>query len=106
VPEKCSNKERIEPMAKLMTPLERIEKAKACVIAARELPAPDSVGWDRLSYVAQVKDKLREAFELVKLIQFSPSASTEVKTAAKTVITEAKAVEEQILKRGRAGDAA
>jgi hypothetical protein len=29
-----------------------------------------------------------------------------VKTAAKTVITEAKAVEEQILKRGRAGDAA
>ena len=93
-------------MAKLMTPPERIEKAKACISAARELEEPAAIGWDRLSYVAQVKDKLREAFELVKLIQFSPSASNEVKAAAKTVITEAKDAEEEILKRRKPDDAA
>lgn len=93
-------------MAKLMSPIERIEKAKACILAARELPEPDVIGWDRLSYVAQVKDKLREAFELVKLIQFSPSASPEVKSAAKAVIAEAKAAEDEILKRRRPDDAA
>ena len=93
-------------MAKLMTPPERIEKAKACISAARELPEPDTIGWDRLSYVAQVKDKLREAFELVKLIQFSPSASTEVKAAAKAVIAEAKDAEDEILKRRKPDDAA
>ncbi len=92
-------------MAKLMTPLERIDKAKACILAARELPEPDSAGWERLSYIAQVKDKLREAFELVKLIQFSPSASLEVKSVAKAVISEAKATEDEILKR-RKPDAA
>lgn len=92
-------------MAKLMTPVERIEKAKACIIAAREIEEPESIGWDRLSYVAQVKDKLREAFELVKLIQFSPSASNEVKAAAKAVIAEAKAAEEQILRQGKPGGA-
>ena len=93
-------------MAKLMTPLERIEKAKFCILAARVLPEPDSAGWERLSYVAEVKDKLREAFELVKLIQFSPSASPEVKLAAKAVIVEAKAAEEEILKRRKPEDAA
>ena len=92
-------------MAKLMTPLERIEKAKACIEAAREIEEPASIGWDRLSYVAQVKDKLREAFELVKLIQFSPSASNEVKAAAKAVIAEAKAAEDEILKRRKPDDA-
>ena len=92
-------------MAKLMTPLERIEKAKACIGAAREIEEPASIGWDRLSYVAQVKDKLREAFELVKLIQFSPSASNEVKAAAKGVIAEAKAAEDEILKRRKPDDA-
>ena len=89
-----------------MTPLERIEKAKACISAAREVQEPAAIGWDRLSYVAQVKDKLREAFELVKLIQFSPSASPEVKSAAKAVIVEAKAAEEEILKRRKPDDAA
>ena len=93
-------------MAKLMTPGERIDKAKACIQAARELPEPDSGGWERLSYVAMVKEKLREAFELVKLIQFSPSASPDVKSAAKAVIAEAKTAEEEILKRRKPDDAA
>ena len=93
-------------MPKLLSPIERIEKAKACISEAREIQEPESIGWDRLSYVAQVKDKLREAFELVKLIQFSPSASNEVKAAAKAVIAEAKAAEDEILKRRKPADAA
>ena len=93
-------------MSKLMTPAERIDKAKSCIQAARELLEPDSAGWERLSYVAQVKEKLREAFELVKLIQFSPSASPDIKSAAKAVIAEAKAAEEEILKHKKQEDAA
>ena len=93
-------------MAKLMTPTERIEKAKACIVEARKIKEPAEIGWDRLSYVAQVKEKLREAFELVKLIQFSPSANSDVKAAAKAVIAEAKAAEDEILKRRKPDDAA
>ncbi|MEA4811412.1 MAG: hypothetical protein VB108_02435 [Anaerolineaceae bacterium] len=92
-------------MAKLITPLQRIEKARQCIQMARELQAPQSAGWESLSYVAQVKEKLREAFELVKLIPFSPSAADEVKRAAKELIEEAKKAEGQILRPEKKSDA-
>jgi len=59
-------------MPKALSPITRIAQARALIQAARELPVPASAGWEYFSYVAQVKDKLRQAFELVKLIPKSP----------------------------------
>lgn len=85
-------------MSKPMTPEERIRKARQIIEEARGIPVPESVGWERFSYSAQVKDTLRKAFELVKLINHSPSASAEVKADAKAVIEEASLAQAEILK--------
>jgi hypothetical protein len=75
-------------MAKPMTPEMRIRKARQIIEEAQNIPAPDSVGWERFSYIAQVKDTLRKTFELIKLIGYSPSASAKIKADAKAVIDE------------------
>ena len=85
-------------MAKMMTPEERIRKARQIIEEARNIPVPESVGWERFSYTAQVKDTLRKAFELVKLINYSPSTSSETKADAKAAIEEIAAAETEILK--------
>jgi hypothetical protein len=85
-------------MAKMMTPEERIRKARQIIEDARSIPVPESVGWERFSYTAQVKDTLRKAFELVKLISYSPSTPAEVKADAKAVIEDISAAEVEILK--------
>lgn len=85
-------------MAKMMTPEDRIRKARQIIEEARNIPVPESVGWERFSYTAQVKDTLRKAFELVKLINYSPSTSIETKEEAKTAIEEIAAAETEILK--------
>jgi hypothetical protein len=85
-------------MAKLITPTTRIVKARKLIQEASEIPVPDSVGWEYFSYTAQVKDTLRKAFELVKLISYSPSTPAEVKADAKAVIEEISTAETEILK--------
>ena len=88
-------------MAKLMTPEARIAKARKIIEQARQIPVPETVGWERFSYTAQVKDTLRKAFELVKLIGYSPSTPAEVKADAKAVLDEIAATEIEILKGKR-----
>ncbi|MGB4595375.1 MAG: hypothetical protein WBI14_05660 [Anaerolineaceae bacterium] len=85
-------------MAKMITAEARIQKARQIIEEARQIPAPESVGWERFSYTAQVKDTLRKAFELVKLISYSPSTPAKIKADAKAVIEEISAAETEILK--------
>ena len=85
-------------MPKALTPTTRIAKARALIQAARELPIPESAGWEYFSYVAQVKDRLRQAFELVKLIPKSPNPPDEVKAEAQAVMAEITQAEAEILK--------
>jgi hypothetical protein len=56
------------------------------------------MGWDFFSYTAQVKDKLKNAFELVKLIQHSPSTDPKIKSEAKELIDSLPEIEKGILK--------
>lgn len=88
-------------MAKPMTPEKRVSKARELINKARQIPVPTSVGWDYFSYTAQVKDTLKQAFELVKLINHSPSTAEEVKADARAVIDEIAAVEKEILKSSK-----
>lgn len=89
-------------MARMITPTERIVKARKFIQQAREILAPENVGWEYFSYTAQVKDTLRKAFELVKLISYSPSTPAEVKAEAKAVIEEITSAETEILKGKKA----
>ncbi len=49
------------------------------------------------SYTANVKDNLRKAFELVKLINHSPATPEDVKADARAVIEEISQAEKEIL---------
>jgi len=84
-------------MAKLLTPEKRIEQARSLVQEARDLPFSEDAGWSNFSYVANVKETLRKAFELIKLIPYSPSASADTKKEVKALIEEIKQAEQEIL---------
>jgi hypothetical protein len=88
-------------MAKPMLPEKRVSKARELIKKAHEIPVPNSVGWDFFSYTAQVKDTLKQAFELVKLINHSPSTPDEVKADARAVIEEIAVAEKEILKSSK-----
>jgi len=88
-------------MAQPMTPEKRVSKARALIKKAHEIPVPNSVGWEYFSYTAQVRDTLRQAFELVKLINHSPSTPDEVKADARAVIEEIAVAEKEILKSSK-----
>ncbi len=85
-------------VSKALSPTTRIERARTLIQAARDLPVPDSAGWEYFSYVAQVKDKLRQAFELVKLIPKSPNTPQPIKADAQAVMAEITQAENEILK--------
>ena len=88
-------------MARPMPPEKRVSKARELIKKAREIPVPNSVGWEHFSYTAQVKDTLKQAFELVKLINHSPSTPDEVKADARAVINEIAVAEKEILKSSK-----
>ena len=85
-------------MAKILSPEQRIRKARKLIDEARANPRPDSVGWEFFSYTAQVKDSLKKAFELIKLIQHSPSTDPEIKREAKELMDSIPSIEQEILK--------
>lgn len=85
-------------MAKLIPAAERIRKARALIQQARDLPVAAEMGRADFSYVAQVKDLLRQARDLVKFISYSVGAEKEIKAEAAAVIEEANRAEKEILK--------
>jgi len=86
-------------MARTIPAAERVKRARALIAQARELPVPTLSGWEYFSYVAQVKDLMRQARELIKLIPFSPSASDEIKQEVADVFEEIELAEKEILKK-------
>lgn len=86
-------------MSRLITSADRITKARTLIQQARDLPAPEEQGWINFTYVAQVKDLLRSAYELIKFIPKMPGASDELKAQALLIQTEAKQAEDDILHR-------
>lgn len=88
-------------MSRQMTPTQRITKARQLIQTAREIPLPQSAGWDLFSYIAKVKDTLRSANDLVKLINYSPSTPEDVKADARAVMAEIAAAQVEILKSSK-----
>jgi hypothetical protein len=84
-------------MARLIPAAERIRRARELIQQARELPVPAELGRNDFSYIAQVKDLLRQARDLVKFITLTPSATTEMKEEVKRIYAEAALADEEIL---------
>jgi hypothetical protein len=84
-------------MAKLILAADRIILARDLIQKARDLPVPTEGGKYNFSYIAQVKDYLRQARDLVKFIPSRPGATTEIKSEAKKVLAEADQANKEIL---------
>jgi hypothetical protein len=84
-------------MAKLIPASERILRARKLIQQARELPAPPESGRNDFSYIANVKDLLRQARDMVKFISMTPSATAEIKEEVKRIYQEAEQTDRELL---------
>ncbi len=84
-------------MARLIPAAERIRRARDLIRQARELPVPAEGGRGDFSYIANVKDLMRQARDLIKFIPKSPSATEEIKADVESIYREAEEAEQQLL---------
>jgi hypothetical protein len=85
-------------MAKLIPAAERITRARKLIQQARDLPVPQAgLGKSDFSYIAQVKDLLRQARDMVKFIPQTAGVSAEMKAEVKKIFEEADQANQDIL---------
>lgn len=84
-------------MAKLIPATERIVRARKLIQQARELPVPAELGKKDFSYIAGVKDLLRQSKDMVKFISMTPTATPEMKADVKKLYKEVEDAEHEIL---------
>lgn len=84
-------------MSRLIPAAERIRRAHALIQQARDLPVPAESGKYDLSYIAQVKDLLQQARDMVKFIPYTPTATDEMKAEVKEIFAEADRANKEIL---------
>jgi hypothetical protein len=83
-------------LSKLIPAAERILRARGLIQKARDLPVPPELGRNDFSYIAQVKDLLRKARDLIKFIPMSPSTTAEMKAEVKRIYQEADQADREI----------
>ncbi len=85
-------------MAKLIPATERIIQARKLIQKARDLPVPQTgLGKSDFSYIASVKDILRQAKDMVKFIPQTAGVSVEMKEEVKKVYEEIEQATREIL---------
>ncbi len=84
-------------MPKLIPIAERIIRARVLIQQARDYPVPAEGGRGDFSYIAHVKDLLRQARELVQFIPSQPSATEEIKEDVKRIYSEIEEANRDIL---------
>jgi hypothetical protein len=84
-------------MSKFIPAPERIIRARQLIQKARDLPVPEEGGRSNFSYIAQVKDLLRQARDLIKFIPNTPTATPEMKAEIKKIFAEADQANQEIL---------
>lgn len=75
-------------MAKLIPAAERVVQARQLIQQARDFPIPTEMGKNNLSYIAGVKDLLRQARDLVKFIPQTAGVSAEMKEDVRKIYEE------------------
>jgi hypothetical protein len=84
-------------MAKLIPSAERIVRARTLIQQARQVQVPTELGRNDLSYIAQVKDLLRQARDLVKFIPMRAGVTAELKTEVEQIYVEIEQANREIL---------
>jgi len=85
-------------MAKQITAAERIVRARKLIQKARDFPVPEGgLGKSDLSYVAGVKDLLRQARDMVKFIPMRAGVSPEMKGEVEKIFEEIDQANREIL---------
>ncbi len=85
-------------MAKLIPASERLLRARKLIQQARDFPVPEGgLGKSDFSYIAQVKDLLRQARDMVKFIPQTAGVSVEMKDEVKKIYEEADQANREIL---------
>ena len=85
-------------MPKLVPAAERIVRARKLIQQARDLPVPQGgLGKSDFSYIAEIKDLLRQARDLVKFIPQTVGVSTEMKEEIKKIYAEIEQANKEIL---------
>ena len=85
-------------MAKLIPASERLVRARKLIQQARDLPVPQTgLGKSDFSYIANVKDLLRQARDMVKFIPQTAGVSAEMKAEVKKVYEEAEQADRELL---------
>ena len=86
-------------MSKLIPAAERIVRARALIQQARDLPVPAENGRNNFTYIAQVKNLLQQARDLIKFIRLTPSATPEIKDEVNKIYQEADQADRELLHR-------
>jgi hypothetical protein len=85
-------------MAKMIPAAERVVRARSLIQQARDLPVPQTgLGKSDFSYIAQVKDLLRQARDMVKFIPQTAGVSVEMKEEGKKIYEEIEQANQEIL---------
>jgi len=85
-------------MTKLIPASERILRARKLIQQARDLPVPQTgLGKSDFSYIATVKDLLRQARDMVKFIPQTAGVSVEMKGEVGKVFNEIEHANREIL---------
>ena len=85
-------------MSKMIPAEERVKRARKLIQQARDLPVPTiGLGKSDFSYIASVKDILRQAKDMVKFITMTPTATPEVKEEVKKIYEEIEKAGDEIL---------
>lgn len=85
-------------MAKSIPATERIARARRLIQQARDLPVPSTgLGRSDFSYMAGVKDLMRQARDLIKFIPQTAGVSAEMREEVKKVYEEIEQATKDIL---------
>jgi hypothetical protein len=85
-------------MAKVIPAEERLVRARKLIQKARDLPVPEGVlGKSDLSYIAGVKDLLRQAKDMIKFIPMRAGISNEMKAEVEKIFEEIGQADHDIL---------
>jgi hypothetical protein len=85
-------------MPKLIPAAQRILRARKLIQQARDLPIPTTgLGKSDFSYIANVKDLLRQAKDMVKFIPQTAGVSAEMKEEVKRIYEEIEQADREIL---------
>ena len=85
-------------MAKVIPASERLIRARKLIQQARDLPVPQGgLGKSDFAYIAQIKDLLRQARDMVKFIPQTAGVSAEMKAEVKKVFEEVEQADREIL---------